>query len=146
MARPKRDPTKQVADLEGDVAALERVALAAEEAQQFSPAIQARSRLPSLRTELNRLRDLEDLGDVTDPLERVRLTRRIAEREGSWQAVARLASVEADLEVRLAEARAQEEAAKLSALTADDLVGMIEEAFSSLPANTRSTVLARLAG
>ena len=146
MARPKRDPTKQVADLEGDVAALERVALAAEAAEQFSPAIQARSRLPSLRTELNRLRDLEDLGDVTDPLERVRLTRRIAEREGSWQAVARLASVEADLEVRLAEARAQEEAAKLSALTADDLVGMIEEAFSSLPANTRSTVLARLAG
>lgn len=146
MPRPKRDPTRQADELEGDIAAMERVAQAAEAAEQFSPAIQARSRLPSLRTELHRLRDLDELSEVADPLERVRLTRRIAEREGSWQAVARLASVEADLEVRLAEARAQEEAARLANLSPDDLVGMIEDAFSALPANTRSTVLARLTG
>ena len=107
-------------------------------------AVTARSRLPSLRTELHRLRDLDAIAGETDPLERVRLTRRIAEREGSWQAVARIASVEADLEAKLAAAKAADEAARLANLTPDDLVTMVEDAFAALPANMRTQVLARL--
>jgi hypothetical protein len=145
MPMPRRDsrPT-QSAELEADIAALEELAANAESDKAYSPAVTARSRLPSLRAELHRLRDLEVLVATSDPLERIRRTRAIAEREGSWQAVARLASVEADLEVRLAEARAAEEAAKLSNLSTDDLLEYITAAIDQVPANLRAELLDRL--
>jgi len=147
MPMPRKDsrPT-QSAHLEADIAALEQLAANAEDDKAYSPAVTARSRLPSLRAELYRLRDLEALAGATDPLERIRLTRGIAEREGSWQAVARLASVEADLEVRLAEARAAEEAAKLANLNTDDLLSHIQDSIEALPANLRAELLDRLGG
>ena len=145
MPMPRKDARRtQAEELNADITALEDLAANAEADKAYSPAVTARSRLPSLRAELHRLRDLDALAATDDPLERVRRTRAIAEREGSWQAVARLASVEADLEVRLAEARAAEEAAKLSNLSADDLLDYITAAVEQVPANLRAELLHRL--
>jgi TPP-dependent pyruvate/acetoin dehydrogenase alpha subunit len=139
---------KRIADLEGDIFALESLESAAQTGERpaFSAAVTARSRLPSLRAELYRLRDLDGLAREKDPLKRIRATRQIAEREGSWQAVARLSAIEAEMEAKLAAAKAAEEAARLDRLSVDELFAYIDEALGAVPASIRAELVERLVG
>ena len=134
----------RITQLEDDITALERLASEAAEAESFSPAVGARSRIPTLRAELHRLRELDALSRTKDPLARIRATRRLAEREGSWQAVARLASVEADLEVRLAEVKAADEVVRLKNLDSEVLFEMIGELVGALPEHFHDRLIEQL--
>jgi hypothetical protein len=137
---------RRVADLEGDIEALVGLELAAQAGERpaFSAAVTARSRITTLRTELARLQDLDRLARERDPLKRIRGIRRIAEREGSWQAVARITAIEAEMEAALAQAKAAEEAARLDSLSVEELADYLDEALGGVPATIRAELLERL--
>ena len=89
MARRMKaiDREAQLAD---EIRGMESLAEAAEKAGSFSAAVQARSRLMSMRSEMARLVEERLAEAEADPLVRVRRLRRLASEAGSWGAAAGL--------------------------------------------------------
>lgn len=126
-------PSKREQDLRRDIQALEDLAATATANGSYGPAATARAKAASLRTEYHRIRDLRLASGATDPLVAIRHRIALAERDGSWQAVARLQADESSLIASLAEAEAAKAAEEMTEMSAEELVAVIVSAIDEMP-------------
>lgn len=128
-APPISDREKQI---EADIKTITATANAAEKARSWSAAVQARAKVTGLREDLARIRDARIASKHVDQIDRVEAQLAMAEREGSWQAVARLSTLRAQL-VGALEIREQDEATRATESAEESaLVGALLSAIKGL--------------
>lgn len=107
----------------------------------MGPAVAARKSAADLRRQLDRMLDLEDIdADGISEVDRLKLRIKLAERDGSWQAVAAMSRTIAELEVGLEHAKAAQAAAEMEGLSLEELIDIIISALDTLPFDLVSQV------
>ena len=136
-SRPPRQtqPPDHLLHLRTSLAALERVAQAAEDAESYTAAVQARVAAVRTRGQIEQLERVERAKIVpSTPEERraellvvARILRVEAHAAGSYVAAAKLLDFEDQLQARASEAVADEDARRLRARSTEDIAREIEE-------------------
>lgn len=134
----------RIADLEADVRSFLDLAAGAEEHNQFSAAVSARTKAAAKALELADLRATMEGERIKDPVRRLKHDLLRAEAAGSWVAVTQLQRSIDEAAIRQAKDREERAEAKRRAKKPEDIADAIGDALVRLPAKLRRRALARL--
>ena len=124
--------TKREKELNAEIKAMQALAKAAQQRGAFTPAVSARAKVSTLRSELDRLRAERLAEDEADPLERIRRLRRLATEAGSYTAAGTLAKLESEMQAArdLAASAAGDD---LEESTPEQILEVVKAAIKTLP-------------
>lgn len=134
--RTPRRTTSRAKQLENRIVELEKIAEFAQDATgapNASAAVAATAKAAALEEDLGRLLKAATIARIKDPLKRVGALRRQAQEAGSWQAAARFAAQEAEMEVRLRELEVERVRLEMHEVPPEELFAMLIETVNALP-------------
>lgn len=128
---PKK-PSRE-AELESEIRVFVKLAKEAQNRGSYQAAVNALSKVSTLRNEVARLRDEREAEAIDDPLLRVQRLRRLATEAGSYTPAAHLSRLENDLLEAKARASQAAKGDGFENATDEEILAAVEAAIKSLP-------------